>query len=225
MPRSARIPGRNDEDHAENQLIMLEERVLNTFDGSSDFAGTPESWDVKAYVSKVTICIVNESSDGMTLEFDLIGTEAPIANAIRRVLIAEDEVLCHRFGLLPIKADPRLFEMPLTRVIGINESGVDCDEEPPGDPKRNLIFELKVKCTKKPPALKIATDPKELYQNAFVYTKSFKWIPIGAQSTSLRDRPAMANDDILVAQLRPGQQIEARYQLVFLRLYPTFPVI
>ncbi|VDK51104.1 unnamed protein product, partial [Gongylonema pulchrum] len=43
--------------------------------------------------------------------------------------IIPDEVLCHRFGLLPIKADPRLFEMPLTRVIGINESGVDCDEE------------------------------------------------------------------------------------------------
>lgn len=161
--------------------------------------------------------------------------------------------MCHRFGLLPIKADPRLFEMPLTRVVGINESGVDCDEEPPGDPKRfgtlsricqywlslvcppiglwsekiwfhsyfpgnhfrNLIFEINVKCTKKPAALKAATDPREIYDNAFIYTKSFKWIPIGNQSTSLPYQPAMVHDDILVAQLRPGQEIEARCVVTF----------
>lgn len=45
-------------------------------------------------------------------------------------------MLCHRFGLLPIKADPRLFKMPLTRVVGVNEEGVDCAEEPQGDPSR-----------------------------------------------------------------------------------------
>jgi DNA-directed RNA polymerase I and III subunit RPAC1 len=61
--------------------------------------------------------------------FDLIGAEPPLANALRRILIAEiptiaiekvnmwqntsvipDENLAHRVGLIPIKADPRLFE-------------------------------------------------------------------------------------------------------------------
>lgn len=62
--------------------------------------------------------------------FDLIGVDAPIANALRRTLISEvptmaistvyvanntsilpDEVLAHRLGLIPILADPREFEM------------------------------------------------------------------------------------------------------------------
>ncbi len=57
----------------------------------------------------------------------------------------QDEVLCHRLGLLPICADPRVFDEPeeKDRVTGCNENGVDCDQEPEGDPKRNLIFELK----------------------------------------------------------------------------------
>lgn len=61
--------------------------------------------------------------------FDLVGVEPPLANALRRILIAEiptmaiekvnmwqntsiipDENLAHRMGLIPIKADPRLFE-------------------------------------------------------------------------------------------------------------------
>lgn len=62
--------------------------------------------------------------------FDLIGVDAPIANALRRILISEvptmaistvyisnntsilpDEVLAHRLGLIPILADPREFDM------------------------------------------------------------------------------------------------------------------
>lgn len=37
----------------------------------------------------ITCKKVNESRDGFELEFDLIHVEAPIANALRRVLIAE----------------------------------------------------------------------------------------------------------------------------------------
>ena len=63
------------------------------------------------------------------LTFDIIGIDCSIANALRRIMIAEvpvmaiekitmyqntsiipDEVLCHRMGLLPILADPRLFD-------------------------------------------------------------------------------------------------------------------
>lgn len=48
-------------------------------------------------------------------------------------------MLCHRFGLLPIKADPRLFKMPQTPAVSVNETGVDCVEEPAGDPDRSSI--------------------------------------------------------------------------------------
>ena len=61
--------------------------------------------------------------------FDLIGAEPPLANALRRIMIAEiptiaiekvtmwqntsiipDENLAHRMGLIPLKADARKFE-------------------------------------------------------------------------------------------------------------------
>uniref|UniRef100_A0A158Q872 Dolichyl-phosphate beta-glucosyltransferase n=1 Tax=Elaeophora elaphi TaxID=1147741 RepID=A0A158Q872_9BILA len=219
MPGSPKRSRRKNEQNSEDKLVMEAERVLNTYDTDSDFGNSAVQWNVSTYISKIKVFIINESEDGMALEFDLVGIEAPIANAIRRILIAElptmaiekvylyqntsiipDEVLSHRFGLLPIKADPRLFEMPITRVVGIDESGVGCDEEPVGDPKRNLIFEIKITCTRNSNALKTATNPKEIYENAFVYSNAFKWIPIGNQPTSLPYPPAMVHDDILVAQ-------------------------
>lgn len=66
--------------------------------------------------------------DDEHIVFDLIGIDCAIANAFRRILLAEvptmaiekvfilnntsliqDEVLAHRLGLIPIKADPRKF--------------------------------------------------------------------------------------------------------------------
>lgn len=217
----------------ENSLVMEAERVLNTYDTNTDYAIRESEWDLKRYTDNIKIIIINESDDGMCLEFDLVHVEAPIANAIRRVLIAEvptmaiekiylyqntsviqDEVLCHRLGLIPIHADPRLFEMPLTRVIGINEAGVDGDEEPTGDPSRNVIFELKISCTRNPNCPKTASDPKEKFDNAMVYSKSLQWIPIEQQDKTLPYPPAMVHDDILIAKLRPGQEIEARCHCV-----------
>ena len=69
-----------------------------------------------------------QHSDELEMEFDLVGVDASTANAFRRILIAEvptmaietvfvfnntsviqDEVLAHRLGLIPIKADPERF--------------------------------------------------------------------------------------------------------------------
>lgn len=63
--------------------------LLQTYDTNSDFGSDTIQWNVNTYTSKIKIFIVNECEDGMTLEFDVVGIEAPIANAIRRVFIAE----------------------------------------------------------------------------------------------------------------------------------------
>jgi DNA-directed RNA polymerases I and III subunit RPAC1 len=70
------------------------------------------------------------------MEFDLVGVDASIANAFRRILIAEvptmaietvyvfqntsviqDEVLSHRLGLIPIKADPAKFGWQNSKIL------------------------------------------------------------------------------------------------------------
>ena len=67
--------------------------------------------------------------DEEALEFDLVGIDASLANALRRILLAEvptvaietvyveentsiihDEVLAHRLGLLPVLVDPADFD-------------------------------------------------------------------------------------------------------------------
>ncbi len=82
---------------------------------------------MKCFVENCQIKVL--SLDKETIVFDLVGVEPPLANALRRILIAEiptmaiekvnmymntsvipDENLAHRMGLIPIKADPRVFE-------------------------------------------------------------------------------------------------------------------
>ena len=67
--------------------------------------------------------------DEEKIVFDIRGIDAAVANALRRILLAEvptmaietvyienntsiiqDEVLSHRLGLIPINADPKFFE-------------------------------------------------------------------------------------------------------------------
>ncbi|EPB69622.1 hypothetical protein ANCCEY_11285 [Ancylostoma ceylanicum] len=206
---------------ASNEIRMEEERVLNTYDDNSDYALTEAGpFDVAVYckgievliiishekIGFINVEIVNDTDEGMSLDFDLINVEAPIANALRRVLLAEvptmafekiylyqntsviqDEVLCHRLGLLPIKVDPRKFLMPTEKVT----------------------------CTRNRNAPSTATEPHQLYHQSSVYSRSFKWIPCGDQEEQFAsDPPRIVFDDILVAKLRPGQQIEANCHAV-----------
>lgn len=80
------------------------------------------------------IYILSETDDEII--FDMVGIDAPLANALRRILLAEvptmaietvyiyentsiiqDEILSHRLGLIPIKADPRLFDYVIRKYI------------------------------------------------------------------------------------------------------------
>lgn len=66
--------------------------------------------------------------------------------------LIQDEVLAHRLGLIPLKADPRLFEYKAEATAEPTEQDT-------------LEFELKIKCTWNNNAPKDVTHPDEQYRN------------------------------------------------------------
>jgi DNA-directed RNA polymerase alpha subunit len=90
---------------------------------------TPSVDFVASVKASLKVKVISETEAKDELVFDLIGVDAPIANALRRILLAEvpsvaietvwlynntsliqDEVLALRLGLVPLNVDPRLLE-------------------------------------------------------------------------------------------------------------------
>ena len=210
--------------------VRLEEfEVVNS--ASSDYPGNypgyNDAWNMKKFKNNFKIELVKLNKNEM--EFDMVGIDASIANAFRRILIADvpsmaiekvfvfnntsivqDEVLAHRLGLIPIFADPRCFNFPPeTNEEDTTKRNLSDKEQLEANPDIHLVFELKVKCTKNPKAPTDAVDPDMLYLDNKVTTKHMKWIPIGNQVAQFGAggiRPVF--DDILIAKLRPGQELD-----------------
>ncbi|PIL32975.1 hypothetical protein GSI_05093 [Ganoderma sinense ZZ0214-1] len=151
-----------------------------------------------------------------SVEFDLVGVDASIANAFRRIMIAEvptiaiedvfifnntsviqDEILSHRLGLVPLNVDPRLFEF-----------------RPPGGlptDRNTLVFKLNVKCER---VKKASKDAPQII-NQVVTTADLVWEPQGEQDTVFAvNPPAATNKDIVLAKLAPEQIIEMELHAV-----------
>ena len=147
------------------------------------------------------------------VEFDLLGIDASYANALRRIMLAEvptmaiedvfimrntsiipDEVLSHRLGLVPIRADPRCFQ--------------EKNRDDEATDLNTLVFRLQIKCEKNPSASEIATLPTDKYINSVVYASQLEWIPQGSQAETFTEKISALYPDIVVAKLRPGQEID-----------------
>jgi len=194
--------------------------------------GTAAKQDpVEAFRSNLRVEVVKKS--GFDLEFDLVGVEPSLANAIRRLLISDvpsmaiekvymynntsiiqDEVLAHRLGLIPLRADPRLFD-------DFDEKTIPSDPNDPaqqfGTARTTLEFELKVKCRRNPDAPEGSENPDDLYLDHKVFTKHIKWLKREGQIQMLsRDgrettpNPGPVEDDILISKMRPGHEMDIK---------------
>ncbi|XP_066451301.1 DNA-directed RNA polymerases I and III subunit RPAC1 [Eleutherodactylus coqui] len=196
--------------------VLLQEygvRNVHSTDFPGNYPGYDDSWDLHRFEKNFRVDVIRMEDD--VLEFDMVGIDAALANAFRRILLAEvptmavekvfvykntsiiqDEILAHRLGLIPIRADPRLFEYRNS-------------EEADGTEIDTLQFELDVRCSRNPKASKDSSDPNELYLDHKVYTSHMKWLPQGNQTDLFPDTdpPRPVQTDILIAQLRPGQEI------------------
>jgi DNA-directed RNA polymerase I and III subunit RPAC1 len=138
--------------------------------------------------------------------FDLINVDASIANALRRIMMAEvptvaietvffedntsiiqDEVLAHRLGLIPLKVDASKLE---EWVKGTEETTVD-----------TLVILLNIECPQN------SGNSKDALVNNRVYSHHLKWNPMEDQDNLFPDGVFPVHDDILIAELSPGQNI------------------
>lgn len=194
------------------------------YSGAYVLSGVDNSLRLSDFCKNFHVEVISLDSDDV--EFDMIGIDASIANAFRRILIAEiptmaiekvfianntsviqDEVLAHRLGLIPIKVDPRLFDY---------KSENDLANE-----KNTVVFKLNVVCTRQEGRVK----------NATVKSDQLQWLPNGSEyqvpsvdkSTKTYTSFSCSQDtlppfkknpivsrypDITLAKLRPGQCIE-----------------
>ncbi|KAJ5526275.1 DNA-directed RNA polymerase I and III subunit RPAC1 [Penicillium pulvis] len=171
-------------------------------------------------------------NDPYEASFSLIGLDAAVANAFRRILMAEiptlaietvyvhnntsviqDEVLAQRLGLIPLKGS----------VEGIN--WMQWEQKAPGDegsaaPEltdfNTVVMQLDIECTQNPDVADDETDPRKLYNNAHVYSKHLTFTPVGRQEQFFVGDGAIraVQPDILIAKMRPGQKIEMELHCV-----------
>ncbi|XP_004498147.1 uncharacterized protein [Cicer arietinum] len=168
------------------------------------------------------------------IEFDMIGIDPSLANAFRRILIAEvptmaiervyianntsiiqDEVLSHRLGLIPINADPTLFEYP-------DNAGGENNE------KNTIVFKLHVRCEKGQPRITVKSDElkwlpngsdliaDDTKPNAGSKPKTFTSFSCSQDSLPEFSKKPLGptNPDIILAKLGPGQEIELEVHAV-----------
>lgn len=206
-------------DRSRTEISVLSDRVTDV--GSVDFPGyyfdEDNIWDLDKFKKNLKVSIT--SLDQETMVFEISGIDASIANAFRRILIAEiptlafefvyiinntsiiqDEVLSHRIGLVPISADPDMFKWFQHPLPGQEATHTDYD---------TVVFSLNKKCEFNKNAATDEKDPKKLYVNSEVYSGDLIWKPQGRQEERFADNPIrVVNPDIVVAKLRPGQEID-----------------
>jgi DNA-directed RNA polymerase I and III subunit RPAC1 len=169
---------------------------------------------------EVTVAV--PSLDEETVVFDIVGIDASIANALRRVMLAEvptmaiehvfieqntsvlqDEVLAHRLGLVPLKVDLDKFDWMRLQTL---ESGEEGDELVDGT--NTIGFALSVsfpleECQGQDPML----ARKEVYSKDLICGTHA--VQEGSEEeVDPESVPRPVDDDILLAVLAPGQSIE-----------------
>lgn len=190
-----------------NIVEVLPERVGNVSSSSYPLQVPGESgaWSNESFDENLRVVVTRLTTE--QCEFEMVGVDASIANAIRRTLIAEvptvaiehvyiwnntsiiqDEVLSHRLGLVPLAIDPSRLTFKM-------------DDE--ANDQNTVVFNLKTECKKKVGSKDGAVEGR------YVYSSQLEWDPKGDQAETMVDAPPKpVNPDIVIAKLAPGQGME-----------------
>ncbi|KAI1088840.1 DNA-directed RNA polymerase [Rostrohypoxylon terebratum] len=214
-----------------NIVGINKETVTNTVstDYPDNYANEEQAWDKEAF--RQSFKVQWHENKQFEAQFSLIGVDASIANAFRRILIAEiptlaidtvfvhnntsvvqDEVLAHRLGLIPFTGGKKGLRewMGFWRKPAEGEGTYDTTFD-----NNTISLKLKAACTHNHAAPRDSRDPRELYHNAHLYARNITCELLGGQpkyfSGENRIRPC--NPDILIAKMRPGQEIDVEMHM------------
>ncbi|OJJ96539.1 hypothetical protein ASPACDRAFT_34570 [Aspergillus aculeatus ATCC 16872] len=215
------------------RIVDINAETVSNF-ASTDFPGhwpgESHEWNLQKFRDNFSVEF--HRNEQFEASFSLVGVDASIANAFRRILMAEvpsiaiefvfvhnntsviqDEVLAQRLGLIPLKGS----------VEGINwmrwfKKPTEDDPEGGSTPSdfNTIVLRLDVKCEKNPHAAAGEDDPRKLYKHAHVYARDITFHPVGRQEQFFVGDDAIqpVNPDILIAKLRPGQKIDMELHVV-----------
>ncbi|KAK4162553.1 DNA-directed RNA polymerase [Cladorrhinum sp. PSN259] len=196
---------------------------VQSTDFPGHYPGEDHAWDIETFRDGFHVQI--HQNDPYEASFSLIGCDASIANAFRRIMIADvptlaidqvfiynnksviqDEVLASRLGLIP-------FTGGREGLRDFMKWRAKADEPKDYD---TIGLELKVKCEHNPDASPDEKDPTKLYTHAHVYAKDIVFLPQGRQVEYFSGENAIrpVNPDILIAKLRPGQEIDVKMHMI-----------
>lgn len=198
---------------------------VTSTDFPGHYTGEDHAWDLEEFRRNLQIKFHHNRQ--FDASFSLIGVDASVANAFRRILIAEiptvaietvfmnnntsviqDEVLAHRLGLIPLKGgQDGLLNFMRWYQKGNEEEGIPAGEAMDFN---TIALHLSVECRFNPDAAPGETDPYKKYINSAVHAKDIVYEPTGRQTQwfSGENMIAPTNPDILIAKLRPGQAID-----------------
>ncbi|KAF8863442.1 putative DNA-directed RNA polymerase I and III subunit Rpc40 [Acephala macrosclerotiorum] len=203
---------------------------VTSTDYPGHYPGEDNSWDAAKF--KKNFLVQFYQNDPLESSFSLIGIDASVANAFRRILLSEiwtlaveyvfvynntsivqDEVLAQRLGLIPFKGSKEGLRQFLKPFIKPEEGS---GEEVKAYDYNTIVLELKIECMRNELAARGETDPHKAYHNAHVYAKDIKFKPYGGQLKYFEGEGAIqpTNPDILIAKMRPGQQIDVELHAV-----------
>ncbi|CAD7698299.1 unnamed protein product [Ostreobium quekettii] len=178
-------------------------------------SGVDYTWNFDAFKQIFKIDITHRDDD--TIEFDMSGINVAVVNAFRRILISEvptmaiehvffvnntsiiaDEVFAHRLGLVPLKVDPRLFQLK-------------AEDDAPNE-TNTIVFKLSAKCTAEKSVgvsgdKVVSGDLQWLVGGSEMPDETACRFSVGQQELLEGQRIDVVHKDILLAKMRPGQEI------------------
>ncbi|KAH0839579.1 DNA-directed RNA polymerase [Lanmaoa asiatica] len=191
------------------------ERVSHV--SSTDYPGhhpaQDNAWNLAKFQQKLTVRV--ERLSNRSIDFDLVGVDASIANAFRRILIAENACIygatlpssptkssLTAWDSSPSTSTPPFWNSKTHKTIKRQTETRSCSgSKPPANAEKN--------------APKDATDPEELFINSEILSSQFEWVPQGEQGTVMSaNPPTPTNPNIVLAKLRPGQEVDMELHAV-----------